>query len=63
MRRDMEFNGYLELLGLRGGKNHSTHTISNAHLYIKDLEHKINNLQVPMYEGKKMIVRAWLHQL
>lgn len=58
LRRDMNFNGYLEILGLKGSISHSTHFQSNSWGDKKDLQQKINKMQVPFYDGQKMTTRV-----
>lgn len=62
LRKDVNFNNYLELLGLRGSSSHGQRHASSL-WEEKDLQHKISKMQVPMYEIKRMMTKAWLHQL
>lgn len=55
LRRDMNFNDYLEILGLKGGSSHGTDSQSYSWGDKRDL--------VPMYDGRKMTARTCLHQL
>lgn len=63
LRRDVNFNGYLAILGLKGRSLHGPHNSSSLWDDKKDFEHKISKMQVQMFDGKKMMARAWLHQL
>lgn len=63
LRRDVNFKGYLEILGLKGSSSHGPRNSSTSWDDKKDLHHKINKMQVQMFDGKKMTARAWLHQL
>lgn len=41
------------------GQYHSTGSWNGK----KELQHKINKMQIPYFNGKKMTIRAWVHQL
>lgn len=59
----MNFNGYLEFIGLKGGPNHHAQSQSHSWGSKRDLQQKLNKMRVPMYDGRKVTARAWLHQL
>lgn len=63
LRRDVNFNCYLELLGLKGSSSHGQCHASSPWDERRDLQHKVNKMQIPMFHGARMIARAWLHQL
>lgn len=60
LRKEVNFNGYLEILGVKGGNPHSQWNPKGEN---KDLQNKINKMQIHPSDGKKMTARAWLHQL
>lgn len=63
LRRDVNFSGYLEILGLKGNNSHGQRNSNNLWDEKRDLQNKINKMQVPMFDDKKVMTRAWLHQL
>lgn len=62
MRHDINFNSYLELVGLKGGVHGQRPSIGSRDER-RDLQYKISKVQVPTFDGKKMVVRAWVYQL
>lgn len=62
LRRDMNFNRYLEILGIKGGHTHHMQSSSHSWGNKRDLHQKLNKMQVPMYDGQKVMGRAWLQQ-
>lgn len=61
VRRDISFSSYLELLGVKEGMHGQRH--SGGLRSGKELQHKIGKLQIPSFDGKKMTIRVWVHQL
>lgn len=60
VRRNINFSSYLELLGVKEG-THGQHHSGGSRSGKKELKHKIDKLQIPSFDGKKMIARAWVH--
>lgn len=63
LRRDVNFSSYVELLGLKGVGSHGQRHASSPWEEQRDMQQKLNKMQIPMFDGVKMTTRAWLHQL
>lgn len=63
LKRDINFNVYLEILELKGSSSQGPYTPSSSWGDKRDLKQKINKMQVPMYDTKRMMARYRLHQL